>query len=122
MKRIVASATALAILAAPVGAWGQTKPDKIVVAAYGGIWADSVKKNFAACFEKKTGVKVDVVTGESADWLARIRANPPNPPIHVVALAEADSLRAGQEGLLDKITVEKAANFADIPDQFHKPW
>jgi putative spermidine/putrescine transport system substrate-binding protein len=123
MKRIVASAAALAILAAPVGAWGQTKnPDKIVVAAYGGIWAESVKKNFVSCFEKKTGVKVDVVTGESADWLARIRANPSNPPIHVVALAEADSLRAGQEGLLDKITVEKAANFADIPEQFHKPW
>src|SRR5258708_5299591 len=123
MKRIVASATALAILAALVGAWGQTKSrDKIVVAAYGGIWAESVKKNFVSCFEKKTGVKVDVVTGESADWLARIRANPSNPPIHVVALAEADSLRAGQEGLLDKITVEKAANFADIPEQFHKPW
>jgi hypothetical protein len=38
MKRIVASATALAILAAPVGAWGQTKnPDQIVGAADGGI-------------------------------------------------------------------------------------
>jgi len=98
------------------------KPDKIVVAAYGGIWTESVKKNFVPCFEKKTGVKVEIITGESADWLARIRANPTRPPIDVVALAEADSLRAGREGLLERATVEKVPNLADIPDQFHKPW
>lgn len=98
------------------------KPDKIVVAAYGGIWTESVKKNFVPCFEKKTGVKVEIITGESADWLARIRANPTRPPIDVVALAEADSLRAGREGLLEQATVEKVPNLADIPDQFHKPW
>lgn len=98
------------------------KPDKIVVAAYGGIWTESVKKNFVPCFEKKTGVKVEIITGESADWLARIRANPTRPPIDVVALAEADSLRAGREGLLEQATVEKVPNLADIPAQFHKPW
>jgi putative spermidine/putrescine transport system substrate-binding protein len=98
------------------------KPDKIVVAAYGGVWAESIKKNFVPCFEQKTGVKVDVITGESADWLARIRANKSNPPIHVLALAEADSLRAAREGLLDKITVEKVPNLADIPEKFYAPW
>jgi putative spermidine/putrescine transport system substrate-binding protein len=98
------------------------KPDKLVVTAYGGIWAESVKKNFVPCFEKKTGIRVEVVTGESADWLARIRANPNNPPIDVVTLAEADSFRAGKEGLLDQATVAKVSNLASIPDEFHKPW
>lgn len=123
MKSIISVASALVLSLTPLGAFAQSKkPDKIVVAAYGGIWAESVRKNFVSCFEKKTGVKVDIVTGESADWLARIRANPKNPPIHVVALAEADSLRAGQDGLLETITADKVPHFKDIPDQFHKPW
>jgi putative spermidine/putrescine transport system substrate-binding protein len=109
-------------VAAPSAAQNAAKPDKLVIAAYGGIWSESVRKNFVPCFEKKTGVRVEVITGESADWLARIRANPANPPIHVVALAEADSLRAGREGLLDQATTAKVPNLADIPDQFHKPW
>jgi putative spermidine/putrescine transport system substrate-binding protein len=123
-RRTVLAALAASILAgaAPPAIAQGAKPDKIVIAAYGGIWADSVRKNFIPCFEQKTGVKVEVITGESADWLARIRANPTNPPIHVVALAEADSLRAAKEGLLEQATIEKLPNLADIPDQFHKPW
>lgn len=115
--RGLAVVTVTLALAAPALA-----QDKIVVTAYGGIWTDSVKKNFVSCFEKKTGAKAEVLTGESADWLARIRANPGNPPIHVVTLAEADSFRAAKEGLLDKITAEKVPNIKDVPDAFHKPW
>lgn len=110
----------LAIL--PGGAIAQQKPDKIVVTAYGGIWTDSVKKNFASCFEKETGIKADVLTGESADWLNRVRANPSHPPIDVLTLAEADSMRAAREGLLDKITTAEVPNLKDVPDKFHKPW
>jgi putative spermidine/putrescine transport system substrate-binding protein len=122
-RRTILATLAASMLAGAAPGWAQSaKPDKIVIAAYGGIWAESVRKNFIPCFEQKTGVKVEVITGESADWLARIRANPTNPPIHVVALAEADSLRAAKEGLLEQATVQKLPNLADIPDQFHKPW
>lgn len=120
--RIAVAAAAITAFTTAGFAQSAKKPDKLVVAAYGGVWAESVKKNFVPCFEKKTGVRVEVITGESADWLARIRANPANPPIHVVALAEADSLRAAQEGLLEQATVEKVPNLADIPPEFHKPW
>lgn len=102
--------------------YAKDKPDKIVATAYGGIWAQSVKKNFVSCFEKQTGVKVDVLTGESAEWLNKIRANPSHPPIDIITLAEADSFRAGRDGLLEKITPEKVPNLKDIPDRFHKPW
>ena len=98
------------------------KPDKIVVTAFGGVWSDSVKKNYASCFEKKTGVKVEVVTGESAEWLNKIRANPEHSPIDVVTLSELDSLRAGREGLLSKMTTAEVPNLAQVPAQFHEPW
>jgi putative spermidine/putrescine transport system substrate-binding protein len=119
---ILAAVGVAALLGTASIAVAQSKPDKIVVTAYGGVWAESVKKNFVSCFEKTAGVKVDVLTGESADWLNKVRANPQHPPIDVLTLAEADSLRAAREGLLDKITTAEVPNLKDIPDRFHKPW
>jgi putative spermidine/putrescine transport system substrate-binding protein len=100
----------------------ETTPEKIVVTAYGGIWAESVAKNYAPCFEKKTGVRVEILTGESSDWLNKVKANPGNSPIDVITLSELDSLRAAKEGLLEQLSVEKVPNLANIPDAFHKPW
>lgn len=100
----------------------ELKPEKIVVTAYGGLWAKSVKNNYAPCFEKKTGVKVEVMTGESSDWLNKVKANPGNSPIDVITLSELDSLRAAREGLLEQMSAEKVPNLAMIPDEFHKPW
>lgn len=118
---------ALAFLfALPLAAMGPAvaaqTPDRLVITAYGGVWTESVKKNFVPCFEQKTHIPVDIMPGESAEWLARIRANPAHPPIDVITLAEADSLRAAREGLLAKITTAEVPNLRDIPDRFHKPW
>jgi putative spermidine/putrescine transport system substrate-binding protein len=58
-RRSILAALAALTLAGAAPAYSQpAKPDKIVIAAYGGIWADSVRKNFIPCFEQKTGVKV----------------------------------------------------------------
>ena len=89
-------------LAAPAGVNAQ-KVDKLVVSSAGGIWKESAEKNFIPCFEKRTGVKVEVMISPSADLLNRIRANPSNPPIHVAMLSELDALRGGREGLLEEV-------------------
>lgn len=97
-------------------------PDRIVVTAYGGIWAESVRNNYVPCFEEKTGVRVEVMTGESSEWLNRVRAAPDNSPIDVITLSELDSLRAAREGLLDRMSLDTVPNLAQIPPQFHEPW
>lgn len=112
---------ALPLAAVSLPAMAQSK-GRLVVTAYGGLWTQSVRKNFIPCFEQKTHIPVDIQPGESAEWLARIRANPAHPSIDVVTLNEVDSLRAAREGLLDKITPEKVPNIREIPDRFHKPW
>jgi putative spermidine/putrescine transport system substrate-binding protein len=119
LPAIVALLGAALFTAPPAQAQAQKH---IVVTAYGGLWADSVRKNFVTCYDKKIGGQADVLTGESADWLNKIRANPNKPPIDVITLAESDSYRAGREGLLDKITPDKLPYLKDIPDQFHQPW
>lgn len=105
-----------------IGSVHAQKPEKIVVTAFGGVWTESVKKNFVPCFEKKTGVRVDVLTGDSAEWLNRIRANPRKPQIDVVTLGESDSMRAAREGLLDQMSVTKVPSLSEIPERFYRPW
>jgi putative spermidine/putrescine transport system substrate-binding protein len=96
--------------------------DKVVVTAAGGIWLESAKQNFASCFKQRTGKDVEILVGASTDFLNRMRANPANPPIHVAMLSEIDAIRAGREGLLEKLTVEKVPNLRDVPELFRKQW
>jgi len=99
---------------------GQSKD--IVATAYGGVWQKSVEKSFVPCYEKSTGGKVHILTGESSDWLNRVRAQPNNPPIDALTLSGLDTLRAAKEGLLQKLTVKKVPNLKHIPKKFYKPW
>src|SRR5262249_28447746 len=61
--------------------------DKLVVTAFGGIWQQSIEKNFASCYRQQTGNEVAIQLGDPAGWINRIRANPGRPPIDVVTLA-----------------------------------
>lgn len=103
-------------------AYAEEKIEKIIVSSAGGIWRESVLKNFVPCFEKRTGIKVEVMISSSSDLLNRIRANPDNPPIHVAMVSELDALRGSREGLLDKITFDKVPNLRDVPEMFYNPW
>lgn len=121
--RIVALAGAGAVILSTLGVTAPAvAQDRLVVTAFGGVWRESIEKNFIACFKQRTGKDVAIQTGESADWLNRIRANPSNPPIHVVTLAQSDTTRGVREGLFDKVTAEKAPHLKDIPERFYKDW
>lgn len=96
--------------------------DPLVVVASGGVWLESAKANFVSCYKERTGEEPEVLTLPSGEVLNRLRANPDNPPIHVVMLSEIDAIRAGEEGLLDEMTVEKVPNLADVPEIFRAQW
>lgn len=96
--------------------------DPLVVVASGGVWLESAKANFVSCYKERTGEEPQVLTLPSGDVLNRLRANPKNPPIHVVMLSEIDAIRASEEGLLDQMSVEKVPNLADVPEIFRAQW
>lgn len=96
--------------------------DPLVVVASGGVWLESAKANFVSCYKERTGEEPEVLTLPSGEVLNRLRANPDNPPIHVVMLSEIDAIRAGEEGLLEEMTVEKVPNLADVPEIFRAQW
>lgn len=117
-----ATASFLALLGTISTITSATAADPLVVVASGGVWLESAKKNFASCYKERTGQEPDILVLNSADVLNKIRANPSNPPIHVAMLSEIDAIRAGREGLLDKLSAEKAPNLADVPELFRKQW
>ncbi len=113
---------ALAILASS-GLMGDARAqDKIVVTASGGVWLESAKANFVSCFKERTGRDPEILVSASNDIMSRLRASPGNPPIHVAVLSEIDAIRAGREGLLDKLDPAKVPNLKDVPEIFRKQW
>src|SRR4029453_14484785 len=53
----------------------------LVVTGYGGRWSEVMKKALVEPFEKKHNVKVEVVTGITTEWVAKLlAAGPENPP------------------------------------------
>ena len=66
-------------------AGADAQPTTLVVTGYGGRWSDVMKKALVEPFEKKHGVKVEIVTGITTEWVAKLlAAGPDNPPYDVV--------------------------------------
>src|SRR5215510_10749896 len=57
----------------------------LVVTGYGGRWSEVMKKHLTEPFEKKHNVKVEIVTGITTEWVAKLMAaGPENPPFDVI--------------------------------------
>ena len=101
-------------------AYGQAKPDQITVTSYGGVWEGAVRDTFVADFTKRTGVKARIQLGNPNEWISQVEANPANPPIDVIVASVDLALEAGRKGMVEKISVDKVSNLADVPEFFTK--
>jgi putative spermidine/putrescine transport system substrate-binding protein len=75
---------ALVLLAGALPAEAQQKT--LTVAAYGGVWDSHLRKEVFPEFEKKHGVKVEYVAGNSTDTLAKLQAQKGNQVIDVAIM------------------------------------
>jgi putative spermidine/putrescine transport system substrate-binding protein len=90
----------------------------LVVGAFGGVWDTSLRKCVVAPFQKETGKTVDVVLGSPTQWMNQIAANRSKPPLDVFYNATETAYEAHERGLVDKLTVEKEPNIAQLPPRF----
>ena len=58
----------------------------LTVAAYGGVWDTHLRKEVFPEFEKKHGVKIEYVAGNSTDTLAKLQAQKGNQVIDVAIM------------------------------------
>ena len=59
------------------------QPKTLTVAAYGGSWEQTLRKEMIPAFEQKHGVRIEYVAGNSTDTLAKLQAQKSNQVIDV---------------------------------------
>jgi putative spermidine/putrescine transport system substrate-binding protein len=104
-------------LAASLPAQAQT-PKSITVTSFGGVWETSIREVVVPEFERRTKVNANVLLGGPPQWMAQIEANRSSPPIDILVNVPDLALVAGRSGLVDKVSVERAPNLADVPRSF----
>ncbi len=113
MLKMLGAAALLTLLASPALAQNKT----LVVASYGGSWEQEMRKHVIPDFEKKHGVKVEYVAGNSTDTLAKLQAQKSNQVIDVAIMDDGVMYQAIQLGFcsaiagLDKSELYPAASF-----------
>ncbi len=99
MLKSAGTAVLLALLAGP--AWAQSKT--LTVAGYGGSFEQTLRSEIIPAFEKKHGVKIDYVAGNSTDTLAKLQAQKANQVIDVAIVDDGPMYQAIQLGFCGKI-------------------
>jgi putative spermidine/putrescine transport system substrate-binding protein len=103
---------ALSLLSAVPATAQQTT---LVVTGYGGRWSEVMKKALVEPFEKKHNVKVEVVTGISTEWVAKLMAaGPDNPPFDVLFGNEPAFPIPRERGFFDKRNDTLAPNIKNL--------
>ncbi len=87
----------------------------LVVTGYGGRWSEVMKKALVEPFEKKHGVKVEIVTGITTEWVAKLlAAGPDNPPYDVVFGNEPAFPIPRERGFFEKRNEALAPNIKNL--------
>lgn len=116
MRRLLAVLVlvALALTLAPAPPI-DAQPKTLVVTGYGGRWSEVMKRALVEPFEKKHGVKVDIVTGITTEWVAKLMAaGPDNPPFDVVMGNEPPFPIPRDRGFFDKRNEALAPNIKNV--------
>src|SRR5206468_9633923 len=91
------------------------QPKTLVVTGYGGRWSEVMKKALVEPFEKKYGARVDIVTGITTEWVAKLMAaGVDNPPFDVVMGNEPPFPIPRERGFFDKRNVAAAPNIKNV--------
>jgi spermidine/putrescine-binding protein len=91
------------LLAAAALFAGAASAEELVVGLFGGSFADDSKACHIAAFEKKTGAKVAIKLGNSAQFAAAVRATGGKPDFDVVYIDNSLAEQLKKEKLLETI-------------------
>jgi len=112
MAGAIAAGTIAASASAPASAGGE-----LVIATFGGSFAEDTKTCHVAAFEAATGAKAILTLGSSVDTAAKIRATAGNPEIDVAYMDISISKQIKNEGLLETVDFTGMASFGEVAPQ-----
>ena len=112
MRAVFLILTTVAALAFGDSALAQTKT--LYVAAYGGSFEQTMRRDIIPPFEKKYGVKIEYVAGNSTETLAKLQAQKGNQQIDVAIVDDGPMYQAVALGFCRDLA--KAPIYDDIYD------
>ena len=116
MRRVLV-ALLLVVLAIALAPTPRTDAQQktLVVTGYGGRWSEVMKRVLVEPFEKQHGVKVEIVTGITTEWVAKLMAaGADNPPFDVVMGNEPPFPIPRERGFFDKRNETLAPNIKNV--------
>lgn len=119
MQRLKATAAVVAV-SALAGAL-PAQAEELVVATFGGSFAEDTEACHVALFEEKTGADVILTLGSSVDIAAKIRATAGDPEIDVAYMDRSIVEQIRNEGLLEELDFSQLENYPDIAPQAFDP-
>src|SRR5947209_12163205 len=116
MRTVFLILTAISALAFGDSALAQTKT--LYVAAYGGSFEQTMRRDIIPPFEKKHGVKIEYIAGNSTDTLAKLQAQKGNQQIDVAIVDDGPMYQAVALGFCAPIEhlsadIVKSARYKD---------
>jgi putative spermidine/putrescine transport system substrate-binding protein len=121
MRRSLGSVLATLGTLAAVGTGGPAAAQQktLYLAAYGGSFETTMRQEIMPAFEKKYGVKLDYVAGNSTDNLAKLQAQKGNQQIDVAILDDGPMYQAAALGFCRDL--DKSAIYGDLYDVARMP-
>lgn len=113
----VASALAIALSATSPA----TSAQELVIATFGGSFADDTRTCHVTPFEEATGAKAILTLGSSVQHAARLRATQGQPDVDIVYMDDSVAQQAKAEGLLDQLPFDQLDNYPEIAPQVFDP-
>src|SRR5262249_37141873 len=119
MRRLASLLAVVAVLLLPAGAPPTPAQQKtLVVTGYGGRWSEVMKKALIDPFEKQHGVKVELVTGITTEWVAKLMAGGPDHPVFDLVMGNEPPLPIPRErGFFEPRNVALAPNIKNVYDK-----
>ena len=119
MTRIASLLVLLAALMLPsIAVQAPAQQKTLVVTGYGGRWSEVMKKTLIEPFEKQHGVKIELVTGITTEWVAKLMAGgPDNPPFDVVMGNEPPFPIPRERGFFEPRNLALAPNIKNVYDK-----
>ncbi|MDE3176749.1 MAG: ABC transporter substrate-binding protein [Pseudomonadota bacterium] len=93
---------------------GAAKAEDLVVATFGGVFADDTKTCVIQPFERRTGAKVALQLGNSVQHAAAIRATAGKSNYDVAYMDNSLATQIGAEGLLTSLDTGKLTSYPDV--------
>lgn len=98
----------------------EVKKDELSIAIFGGDWGKTIKKHIIEPFEQETGIKVNIIEGNSTTTFSRLLQEKGSPTIDLALMDSGISEMSFEKDVVEGIDKSKLKGIDSLlPEAFH---